>query len=245
MSPHGIRGRSSGRPFLAGWTLRCAAAEAVGMTAAATAAKFASVLAPESASATDRLAALGVVIVAGLVEGTALGALQADGLARLLPELDRRRWLRVTVAVAGLGWALGSAGPVLAGDDAQAAGPPLLLSVGGGAALGLAMGALLGAAQARCLRGNLDHPYRWSAVNAAGWSPAMGILFLGASAPAADWSVLRVAALGTLTGLAAGAVLGLVTGALLPVLGEPPQRRAPSAPPSAAGGQLRRPVSSR
>jgi hypothetical protein len=46
----------------------------------------------------------------------------------------------------------------------------------------------------------------------------MPVIFLGAMSPSADWSVVAVAALGTGTGLAAGAVLGVVTGWFLPSL---------------------------
>jgi hypothetical protein len=55
----------------------------------------------------------------------------------------------------------------------------------------------------------------------------MAVIFLGATTPAADWPLASVVALGTGTGLAAGAVLGLVTGWFLPTLAGPsPLNRA-------------------
>jgi hypothetical protein len=99
--------------------------------------------------------------------------------------------------------------------------PPLFLILGGAVALGVVMGALLGAVQATGLRGHVRHPWRWVAANATAWAPAMAVIFLGATAPNADWSGPAVAALGAVTGLGAGAVLGLVTGWFLPTLDGP------------------------
>jgi hypothetical protein len=159
-------------------------------------------------------------VAGGLVEGVALGGLQAAGLRRLLPWLDRRRWLLVTTAVAGLGWAAASAPAALSGTD-DGSVPPLLLVLGGALALGVVMGALLGAVQATGLRGQVRHPWRWIGASAAAWAPAMAVIFLGATAPAADWSGPTVAALGAVTGLGAGTVLGLVSGWFLPTLDGP------------------------
>lgn len=156
-----------------------------------------------------------------LVEGVALGGPQAAGLRRLLPGLDRRRWLLVTTVVAGLGWAAASAPAALSGAG-DGSTPPVLLVLGGAIALGVMMGALLGAVQATGLRGQVRHPWRWIGANAAAWRPTMAVIFLGATAPGANCSGLKVAALGTVTGLAAGAVLGIVTGWFLPSLDGPP-----------------------
>ncbi len=203
------------------WVALCATAEAIGMTAAAAAAKAAQRVAGDDASARAVLAGLAFVVAGGLVEGVALGTLQASGLRRMLPALNARRWVLVTVVVAGLGWAAASAPAALSGsgDGSQ---PPVLLMTAGALGLGAAMGALLGAAQATVLRGEVRHPWRWVGASAAAWPMAMAVIFLGASTPAADWPVLVVAGLGTVTGLFAGAVLGLVSGWFLPTLdGQP------------------------
>jgi len=211
----------AGSLSVARWTALCAAAEAIGMTAAATAAKASQALVGEPANGREVVVALSLVVGGGIVEGVALGALQASGLRRMLPRLDQRRWLAVTTAVAGVGWAAASAPAVLAGSGDGAA-PPLLLVLGGAVGLGAVMGAVLGVAQATGLRGHVRHPWRWVGANAAAWAPAMAVIFLGATAPSADWSGPTVAALGTVTGLAAGAVLGLVSGWFLPTLQGPP-----------------------
>ena len=199
-----------------GWVAGCAAAEAIGMTAAALASRAADPLAGGMVGST---LALLVIVLGGLVEGTALGVVQAVLLGRVFPRLRRRRYVVVTVLVAGLGWAAASVPGVLAGD-AGGAPPSLLLVLPGAAALGLLMGALLGAAQAWSLRGAVRHPWRWVTANAAAWAPAMAVVFLGATAPDASWPLSAVLGIALLTGAAAGTVLGLVTSWFVPSLDE-------------------------
>ena len=205
------------------WTVLCAVAEAIGMTAAATAAKLSQTVVGEPATSGQAAASLSLVVAGGLIEGAALGALQAAGLVRALPGLSKRPWLLVTTAVAGLGWAAASAPAALSGAGDGSA-PPLLLVLAGASLLGALMGALLGAAQASVLRGHVRHPWRWIGTSAVAWAPAMAVIFLGATAPGADWSGPTVAALGAVTGLGAGGVLGLVSGSLMQALDGQPTR---------------------
>ena len=205
-------------PSVARWTALCAAAETVGMTAAAGAAKAAQAIVGESGTASETTVALSLVVAGGLVEGVALGTAQAVGLGSWLPRLERTRWVLVTVAVAGLGWAAASAPAALSGEGDEGEGPPMVLVVAGAAALGAVMGTVLGAAQALVLRGQVARPWRWVTANAVAWPPAMVVIFLGASTPEHDWSVAKVMGLGTVTGAAAGAVLGLISARFLPSL---------------------------
>jgi hypothetical protein len=197
------------RAWGAGWVSACAIAEAIGMTAAAGAAR--------SADGLGVVAGLSVIVAGGLVEGSALGWAQSHVLARIAPALDRSRYVLATVAVAGLGWAAASAPAVLGGgsDDTQ---PPLALVLLGAAGLGLAMGPVLGAAQAAALRGAVAHPWRWVLANTTAWPVAMVVIFLGATAPEASWPVWSVLVLGTVTGGVAGGLLGVVSGWFLPSL---------------------------
>ncbi len=205
-------------PSLLRWTVLCAAAEGVGMTAAAGAARAARDLADGPG--------LAVIVAGGLVEGVALGTAQAWPLGRWLPSLRRGRYVLATVLVAGLGWAAASAPAALSGDEGGSS-PSLALVLPGAAGLGLVMGAVLGAVQALALRGAVAHPWRWVSANVAAWPGAMCLIFLGASAPEADWPVGEVLLLGAVTGVAAGAALGLVSGWFLPSLsGAPVQNRA-------------------
>jgi hypothetical protein len=189
------------------WVAACAAAEAVGMTAA--------VLAARLGGDVPTGAALALVVAGGLVEGTALGTAQALLLGPVLPGLRRGRYVAATVLVAGLGWAGASAPAVLSGDDGGAAPPlgPVLL---GAAGLGLVMGVVLGAAQTWALRGAARLPWRWTTANTVAWPGAMAVIFLGATLPDAAWRLDAVLLLAVATGAAAGALLGAVTGRFVP-----------------------------
>lgn len=194
------------------WVVACAAAETVGMTAAAGAARVSDGLVGWSA--------LGVVLAGGLVEGTALGVAQSTVLARVAPALVRARYLAATVIVAGLGWAAASA-PSALGGGSDAEQPPVLLVVLGALALGLVMGAVLGAAQAATLRGVVRHPGRWVVASTAAWPLAMAAIFVGATLPDASWSTAALLLTGAVTGAVAGSLLGLVSGLFLPTLSGP------------------------
>jgi MFS family permease len=172
-------------------------------------------------------AALLVVVGGGLVEGVALGWLQARALAGILGRRRSRRWFAATVLVAGVGWAAASA-PATLTEPGEGTSPPTLVVLVAAAGLGAVMGSALGAAQAWALRGAVRHPARWIGANVAGWSLAMPVIFLGAMTAGATWPAWVVVGLGTATGLVAGAVLGVTTAPFLARLDGtpgPPLRR--------------------
>ena len=208
-------------PTVARWAVLCALAEAVGIGTAAGAARLTQDLADRPGAVGTAWFALLLIVGAGLVEGAALGAAQTWLLGSWLPALRRWRYLLVTVLVAGVGWAAASARATLTADD-RGTSPPVSLVLLGAAGLGLAMGALLGAAQAAVLRGAVPRPWRWVVANAVAWPPAMVLIFVGATSARADWAWGWVVLLGAGTGATAGAVLGLVTGWHLPSLDGPP-----------------------
>lgn len=182
----------------------------------------ASAAAARTADGMPAVTGLAVLVAGGLIEGTALGVAQSTVLASRLGAARRRAWVLVTVLVAGVGWAAGSAPATLGGSDG--ASPPLGLIVLGAAGLGLGMGALLGLAQAAVLRRQVRHPWRWVPANALGWAVAMAVIFTGASTAGASWPLVAVVGYGALTGAIAGAGLGAVTGLWLEVLDGPPLR---------------------
>ena len=197
------------RWHLRAWIAACAAAEAIGMTAAASAARLAD-------AAADPMVGLALVVAGGLVEGVALGVLQALVLARWLPGLRRGWWIAVTVVIAGIGWAVASLPSQLPG--ASGGEPPLWVVIAGALLLGAVMGTAIGSGQAFVLSNTVRHPARWVGISALAWAPTMAVIFLGATAPDATWPTPVVIALGALTGAVAGAVLGLVSGVLSPWL---------------------------
>ncbi len=197
------------------WIALCACAEAIGMTAAALAAKLSQRLLGDDPQVPATATALTLVVAGGLIEGSVLGALQAGGLRRSVPRLNTRRWLYLTAAVAGLGWAAASAPNVL-NPNQTGPQPALPLVLAGALVLGATMGVFLGAAQATTLRSLVRRPGRWVLGNALAWPPTMAVIFMGATTPDSTWSTPSVTALGTATGVAAGAVLGIITGRFLP-----------------------------
>jgi hypothetical protein len=205
---------------LSRWILLCAAAEAIGMTAAAGATLLAEALIPGPRSTGADAVVLLLIVGGGLVEGIALGVLQSAGLARWLPDFSRRRWTLWTALVAGLGWAAASA-PAQFGDSADTSQPSAIVVAGGALLLGAMMGALLGSAQAGGLRGRVAHPWRWVGISAVAWAPTMAIIFVGATTPSSSWPLVATLPLATATGAVAGAVLGFISGALWPVLNAP------------------------
>jgi hypothetical protein len=128
--------------------------------------------------------------------------------------------------VAGLGWAAASAPALFADQGAVGSAPPLLLIVAGAGALGAVMGLLLGAPQGAALRGHVSRPWRWAEVSALAWTPAMVVIFLGATVPSAKWATMAVALTGAFTGLVAGTLLGVLSGALMSVLDGQPVENA-------------------
>ena len=202
-----------------GWVVACAAAETIGMTAAAGAARSATALTDHGIPHATAWGLL-VIVLGGLVEGTALGWLQAQALGTMLGRRGRRQWAVATVLVAGLGWAAASLPAVLAGDEAGGQ-PPFLAVLLGAAALGGVMGALLGAAQASALRHRVRHPWRWIAGSTAGWTVAMPVIFLGATTVPAGWPWWLVVLAGAVTGVVAGLALGVVSGSFLDALDGP------------------------
>jgi MFS family permease len=223
--------RATPRSFGRRWVTACVVAEAIGMTASAGAARGATALVDADVA---RAALLGflMVVAGGLVEGTALGVLQAGVLAERLGRRGRRAWVAVTLALAGLGWAIGSAPATLSADPGDnGAAPPLAAVLAGAAGIGLVLGALLGAAQAWVLTRRAarpaSHPGRWVLGSALGWTVAMTVIFGGATTAGAGWAWPLVAGYGTVTGALAGLGLGLVTAPFLARLHAPAQDLGP------------------
>ena len=204
------------------WVLLLAVAEAIGMTAAAGAARASMAVVGDPPTLGQSAAVLGLAVAGGGVEGLALGLATYRGLGADGSGLTRGRWVGVTALVAMLAWAIGSAPASFSGNGrADDAGPPWLLVVVGAAVLGLVTGALLGGAQARLLRGQVAHHRRWVTASCLGWAPAMAIIFVGATVPDAGWSTPVVVVTGTVTGFLAGAVLGAISGVVLRSLDGP------------------------
>jgi len=202
------------------WVLRCAAAEAVGMTAAAAAARGADHLLVAGGPAATAVAWTAVV-AAGCIEALALGTAEATLLRRRLPALRAGRFVLVTVLVAGVAWAAGSAPGLLSAGTGSSAGPGLAFLLAAGAGVGVVTGGLLGAAQAAALPRGARRS-AWVAANLVGWTVAMAVVMVGAGTPSAAWAPGAVLPWAALTGALAGALLGACLGWFAPSLTGPP-----------------------
>jgi hypothetical protein len=206
------------------WMIGCSLAEAVGMLAAAAAARGADAVLVHR-TAPHVVWAVGLIVAAGMVEGTALGLVQAGLLRSRMPGLLRVRYVIVTVVVAGLGWAAGSL-PSLSPGGVASGEPPRWLLVASGVGAGVALGAVLGLAQGLVLRAAGVKWRTWVVASAVAWAGAFAWLMVGASIPDASWPVAVVLVWAAATGAVAGAALGAVLGWFVPsLLGAGPRNR--------------------
>jgi NAD(P)-dependent dehydrogenase (short-subunit alcohol dehydrogenase family) len=197
------------------WVVACAAAELIGIGAAAAMALAVRSAIGAPATTGARLAVLVAMACAGAIEGGALGWLQWRVLRLRLPRLRAGEWVGVTVAIAVIGWIAGMSAALSGGDAGSGpAGsePSLALVLLMSGAAGGAAGALFGAGQWLVLRRHARHAGRWVAIHVPGWAAAMAAIFLGASLPSASWPPWAIAASGAVAGLVGGALLGAITG---------------------------------
>ena len=161
----------------------------------------------------------GVMIAAGACEGVIVGLAQWRVLRRRLPRVPRRDWVLATAMGALVAWALGMAPSTLAVLNQDAGAPPLepsdWLVYSLAAAMGAALGIVLGIPQWRVLRRHVQRAHWWVWANAAAWLVGMPLVFLGAGASPVGASPWGIAATIALTIAAAGAAAGAVHGAAL------------------------------
>ncbi|MFI7542454.1 hypothetical protein [Actinoplanes sp. NPDC049599] len=159
------------------------------------------------------LAALGVILAAGAVEGTALGLAQASVLRQALPGLPARRWVLATAGGAVLAYVIGMLPSTLA--DRWAELPAAVLALGG-LVLGVALLATIGTAQWLVLRTVLPRSASWIVTTALAWLAGLAV-FLVFTMPL--WHpgqpIVLVAAIGAAGGLLMAAVTSAVTGVAL------------------------------
>jgi hypothetical protein len=195
------------------WVITCAAAELIGIGAAAAWWVTMDLIAPDPVSLAGKATMLVSKSLSGLFEGTVLGVLQAVVLRRIYPHLSLPHWVVLTVSLAIFGWAVGSAIPMFgAFSDSEPVEPPMNLLLGFASIFGLLVGALFGAVQALALRQAARRSHWWITVNAAGWAVALPVIYFGASLPDESATTAQVIAAGLVSGILAGTLLGAVTG---------------------------------
>jgi hypothetical protein len=156
---------------------------------------------------------LPALLVAGAVEGAALGLGQSLVLRRALPGVPRGRWVGATAGAAALAYLLGLTPSLTASTWA---GWPAPLSASVAAVLGVILLGSIGTAQWWFLRGHLPRPWRWIGTTALGWLIGLGT-FLAVAMPL--WhpgqTLLVTVAVGLLAGTLMAGAMATVTGVAL------------------------------
>jgi hypothetical protein len=217
-------------PFLGRWVLANALGETVGLggTTLIAGATFWLLERSGGGPAAQIVGALACVLAGALVEGGTVGWAQWAVLRRAaLPDLGRWEWVRATVFGAGAAWALGmvpsTAIGLLAPESGAAAataqappgldGPLIYLLA---ALMGLVLGPILAAFQARALRPHLPGGVGWwVGANALAWALGMPVIFVATELVGPGTPPALLALIVPLALFAAGAVVGLVHGCAL------------------------------
>jgi hypothetical protein len=153
----------------------------------------------------------GVMVVAGVGEGSVLGFAQWLVLRRYIRKMTRREWVLATGIAAGVAWIIGmlpsTFGDIIAVDS--------VVLVGGAVVLGTVLVASIGFAQWVVLRRHIRNVGWWVPANALAWVVGVAVPFGGLAlvpegSPMTVWAVV-----GVVSGLLMGAVVGAITGLAL------------------------------
>ena len=163
--------------------------------------------------------ALGV-LAATVIEGSVVGTAQWLVLRRPLERMRWGTWVLATALGACVAWTLGMIPSTLlfTAPDSGAAAPGEmsdLMIYTLAAAMGIALGAILGAAQWLALHRHVPKAGWWIPANALAWMLGMVVVFLGTSFIPAQGITVPVALLLLLFVVAAGAVVGAIHGLVL------------------------------
>lgn len=196
------------------WIGACAAAELIGMGAAASAGAAAAYLNPDDGGATfaTRCVLYGLFVAAGGVEGAALGIFQGLALKTWIQDFALRRWIGACVAIGVIGWAVGMIAPIFGAPGTGGSWePPAALQFLFMGLAGAGAGAVVGGVQAWVLARSVIGARRWIPASMLGWGLAFVAIQTGAGLPEMDWPLGLYVLDGIATGLVAGLLLGAAT----------------------------------
>ncbi len=200
------------------WILANAASETVGLGTTLLIGAFLLVQAEPTIGALPAVA-LGV-LAATVIEGSIVGTAQWLVLRHPLEKMRWHTWVLATALGACVAWTLAMIPSTLlfTGPDSGAAAPGEmsdLMIYTLAAAMGIALGSILGAAQWLALRRHVPKAGWWIPANALAWILGMVVVFLGTSFIPAEGITVPVALLLLMFVVAAGAVVGAVHGLVL------------------------------
>jgi hypothetical protein len=222
------------RPGLVGrWTVAVVLGELVGFLPPALAGALLA-----RAGAGDAGLVLGLV-VAGSLEGAALGFAQGTVLRTALPRASRARWTWLTATAAAVAWGAGMSTPAVLDRTGPwgwvVTGPAMVVGL-------LAMGALQWT-ELRRVTPPRARAWRWVPVTAAAWAVGVLIPVAALSAVPGGWPVAAQVAVAVAAAVAMGAAVGLLTGGTLSrivaVSGDVMPPEVPPVAPSGSGSSNR------
>lgn len=168
------------------------------------------------AGAQDLFLVIGLTL-AGLLEGAAIGATQAQVLDRYAPNVNGRDWVMATAGAAGFAWFVGMGGGALMSTDVA---PQVMLAVLLVPAWGAALLAM-GYAQWRVMRTAVSHSERWVWTTAGAWLLGVAIPVAALSSAPNSWPPWAHVGIGVLAAVAMGFTVGAITGRTLERLLQP------------------------
>ena len=205
------------------WTINCALGELIGIACAGGIAFLVTYAIGEPDRISTKLIVLIAMMFAGFVEGLVLSHFQWNVLVTKFPKIPKREWLFYTVLVGVLGWFLGMLPSLFLipenledtglNDGMDYSNPFVfaLLSI----TMGIALGAIFGLFQWFSLKKYAEKAYKWIIANAIGWGLGLGWIYLFASIPTEQSSLLFNVIMGVFGGILAGSSVGIVTGIFL------------------------------
>jgi len=205
------------------WTINCAIGELLGIACAGGIAYFINWSIGDPQSVGAKSIVLLAMMFAGLLEGSILSYLQWKVLVTKFSKIPQREWLFYTALPGVLGWFLGML-PSLFIMPENTTDTKLnpnfdffnpyvfgLLSI----SMGLILGAIFGWFQWFSLRKYAKKAYKWIVGNALGWGLGLGWIYLFASIPNEQSSLLFNLLVGAIGGVLAGLSVGAITGLFL------------------------------
>ena len=199
------------------WVVLCAAAEYLGIAAAALSFGVVAYTFGEPQAFSAKLGIWLLSAAAGVPEGFVLATLQSYGIRQFFGIAHDRATLVVrTVAAAVAGWATGTFVPVFLPFETPAAAgpqqePPLIATIAFAAVFGVLAGALFGWLQSAAFAGRTLRR-RWILANTLGWMVGLPAIYVFAQFGGDFQSWAARIALWATGGLLAGASIGIATG---------------------------------
>jgi hypothetical protein len=199
------------------WALNCGFGELIGIGVAGAIAFTLNYFLPDPTGLGGKIFVLIIMMFAGAFEGFVLGMFQWRILVKKFHNVPAKEWIFFTMLIAIIGWFLGMLPSLFLNADPAAKTPPVkfdspLVFLGLSAVAGVVLGTLFGLFQWFSLRKYAHKAQQWITANALGWGAGMTWIFVFASIPNEESSLLFNILVGTTGGILAGLSVGIITG---------------------------------